>query len=84
MRNSISDLDLLENKVVDLVDYCNQLKAEITKLKEMLENAEAERSRLESQNANAKNEVREAIEKLQSLSSRVPTNERNLKGMLSD
>ena len=67
MNNSTTDLVLLEHKVSELIAFCQQLKNENSKLKQKIADSEVEREQLLSNNEVASEQVRAAIERLQSL-----------------
>ncbi len=67
MDNSNKDLVLLEQKVSELIAFCQQLKDENSKLKQKITDSEVEREQLLNNNEVASEQVRAAIEKLQSL-----------------
>lgn len=67
MDNSTTDLVLLEQKVSELIDFCQQLKDENSKLKQKIADSEVEREQFLNNNEVASEQVRAAIEKLQSL-----------------
>ncbi len=67
MDNSTTDLVLLEQKVSELITFCQQLKDENSKLKQKIADSEVEREQLLNNNEVASEQVRAAIERLQSL-----------------
>lgn len=67
MDNSTTDLVLLEQKVSELIAFCQQLKDENSKLKQKIADSEVEREQLLNGNEVASEQVRAAIERLQSL-----------------
>lgn len=67
MDDSTTDLVLLEQKVSELIAFCQQLKDENSKLKQQIADSEVEREQLLNNNEVASEQVRAAIERLQSL-----------------
>lgn len=67
MDDSTTDLVLLEQKVSELIAFCQQLKDENSKLKQKMADSEVEREQLLNNNEVASEQVRAAIERLQSL-----------------
>ena len=67
MDNSTTDLVLLEQKVSELIAFCQQLKDENSKLKQKIADSELEREQLLNNNEVASEQVRAVIERLQSL-----------------
>ena len=67
MDNSTTDLALLEQKVSELIAFCQQLKDENSNLKQKIADSEVEREQLLNNNEVASEQVRAAIERLQSL-----------------
>ena len=67
MDNSTTDLVLLEQKVSELIAFCQHLKDENSKLKRKIADSEVEREQLQNNNELASEQVQAAIERLQSL-----------------
>ncbi len=67
MANSTPALDHLEKRISELIEYCHSLKEENTRLKQAITNAESQRSELLENNANATEQVRQAIAQLEAL-----------------
>ncbi len=67
MDNSTTDLALLEQKVSELIAFCQQLKDENSNLKQKIADSEVEREQLLNNNEVASEQVRATIERLQSL-----------------
>lgn len=68
MANSIEQLDRLEKRVSELIDHCQSLREENTRLKREFAASDAQCTELLTKNENASKQVREAVETLQQIS----------------
>ena len=68
MANSIEQLNRLEKRVSELIDHCQSLREENTRLKREFAASDAQCTELLTKNENASKQVREAVETLQQIS----------------